>query len=112
MRVWTPPENHKKSRKSSIVCKHRLESAKSTGIDGLGSRIIKLAAHCISPSLAAFINKSIKTGHFSSQMKMPKAHPIYKNGDKTDPSNYRPLSIVPTISFYFEKHVNDHLMAY
>ena len=38
--------------------------------------------------------------------------PIYKGGQKYDPSNYRPISILPTISKIFEKHVNKHLINY
>ena len=35
-----------------------------------------------------------------------------KGGSKSDPSNYRPISILPTVSKIFEKHVNKHLMNY
>ena len=38
--------------------------------------------------------------------------PIYKGGQKSDPSNYRPISILPTISKIFEEHVNKHLIDY
>ena len=41
-----------------------------------------------------------------------KVFPIFKNGAKDDPSNYRPISILPTISKIFEKHVNSHLMGF
>ena len=37
---------------------------------------------------------------------------IYKGGQKSDPSNYRPISILLTISKIFEKHVNKHLINY
>ena len=38
--------------------------------------------------------------------------PIFKCGTKTDPSNYRPISILPTLSKIFERHVNKNLMGY
>ena len=66
----------------------------------------------VSPSIAELINKSIVTGCFPSQLKQAKVLPIYKGGDKSDPSNYRPISILPTISKIFEKHVNKHLMGF
>ena len=37
---------------------------------------------------------------------------IYKNFTKSDPSNYRPISILPTISKLFEKHINKYLMGF
>ena len=43
---------------------------------------------------------------------MQKVYPIYKGGQKSDPSNYRPILILPTISKIFERHVNKHLMNY
>ena len=91
---------------------NNLELSKATGLDGLGPRIIKLAVDSLSPSIAMLVNKSIATGEFPSRLKIPKVLPIFKGGDKSDPSNYRPISILPTVSKIFEKHINKHLMAY
>ena len=91
---------------------NKLDSSKATGLDGLGPKIIKLAASCLSPSIAALINKSLATGQFPSQLKQAKVFPIFKGGSKSDPSNYRPISILPTVSKIFERHVNTHLMGY
>ena len=89
-----------------------LNASKATGLDGIGPKIMKLAANCLSPGIADLINKSIDSWSFPSQMKNAKVFPIYKGGQKTDPSNYRPISILPTISKNFERHVNKHLMNY
>ena len=91
---------------------NKLELSKATGLDGLGPRIIKLAIDLLSPSIARLINRSIETGVFPSQLKIAKVFPVFKGGEKSDPSNYRPISILPTVSKIFEKHVNKHLMAY
>ena len=88
----------------------KLDPGKSTGLDGLGPRILKMACNIISPSIAALINKSITSGSF--QLKQAKVYPIFKNGSKDDQSNYRPFSILATISKNFEKHANSHLMGY
>ena len=89
-----------------------LNPAKATGLDGIGPRILKLASTVLSPSITALINKSIETATFPDQLKMAKLYPIYKGGSKSDPANYRPISILPTISKNFEKHINKHLVAF
>jgi len=35
--------------------------------------------------------------------------PIHKGGDEDDPNNYRPISILPTISKVFERHISNPL---
>ena len=66
----------------------------------------------MSLSIAALINKSIATGNFPDKLKLAKVFPIHKSGSKSDPCNYRPISILPTIFKIFKRHVNKHLMAY
>ena len=89
-----------------------LNPAKATGLDGIGPRILKLASTVLSPSITALINKSIETATFPDQLKMAKLYPIHKGGSKSDPANYRPISVLPTISKIFEKHINKHLVAF
>ena len=43
-----------------------LNSAKATGLDGIGPRILQLANTVLSPSIAAMINKSNETAKTSS----------------------------------------------
>ena len=42
-------------------------------------------------------------------MKIAKVVPIFKSGDKKDPSNYRPISVLPALSKIFEKLVYNQL---
>ena len=91
---------------------NNLDPSKATGLDGVVPRIPKLACDVLSPSIALLINKSLQTGQFPNKLKMAKLFPIFKSGNKTDPSNYRPISILPTLSKISEKHVNKHLMSY
>ena len=81
-------------------------------LDGVSPKTIKLTAAVIAPSLLIIINICIQTGSFLQFLKNAKLFPIYKGGPNNDPSNYRPISILPVISKVIEKHVTKHLFAY
>ena len=71
-----------------------LDSSKAIGLDGIGPRIIKSVANILSLSIAALINKSNTTGKFPDKLKFAKVFPIHKSDSKSDPCNYRPISIL------------------
>ena len=88
-----------------------LDSSKSTGIDGISPNMLNLASNVLLPSLLQMINISLHTGVFPDVLKEARVFPIHKGGPSEDPSNYRPISILPTASKVIEKHVTKHLFA-
>ena len=85
---------------------------KSTGIDNVCIRLLKLAAPIICHPLAYICNLSLFTSHFPSKWKVAKVSPIYKDGDKSDVSNYRSISVLPILSKILERVVHDQLYDY
>ena len=83
----------------------QLNPNKSCGTDFLGPRLLKLSAGFICKPIAWIINKSIETGIFPNELKDAKITPIHKKNDKSNPSNYRPISVLPTLSKIFERHI-------
>jgi retron-type reverse transcriptase len=73
---------------------------------------IKSAMLPISNALASIINKSIETCSFPSGWKVAKVLPIFKKGDHKDPTNYRPISILPTLSKIVERAVYIQVMEF
>ena len=90
----------------------KLNVNKSTGLDGIGPRIIKCARDHLVIPITSMINKSIQHGIFPNKLKEAYVLPLFKSGSRDDPNNYRPISILPTISKIFERHVANQLHSY
>ena len=89
-----------------------IDEKKSVGLDKIPNKLLKMAADVIAPSLTEIFTKSIHTGIFPNEWKEARVSPVYKNGAKHDPSNYRPISVIPTVSKIFEKIIFDQLNKY
>ena len=90
----------------------KLETSKSFGDDGTYSYFLKLAMPFIEDSLVYLFNTSLETSQFPYPWKIARVSPIFKDGDKTEKSNYRPISLLPVISRLFEKLVFNQLYQY
>ena len=73
----------------------KLKNSKSTGIDDIDTRIIKLVANDILPALTHVINLSISHSEFPSIWKQSKVVPLLKKSDTLSPKNYRPVALLP-----------------
>ena len=85
---------------------------KSAGLDNIPNKLLKIAAEVVAPSLTKIFIQSIITGTFPEEWKEARVSPLYKNGAKNDPSNYRPISVIPTVSKIYEKIIYDQLYDY
>ena len=54
----------------------------------------------------------LTTGMFPHKLKIAKVKPIFKKGDISSLSNYRPISLLPSISKIFEKAIYDQTYSY
>ena len=85
------------------------DSKSSPDIDGISLKLIKFIAYEISRPLAHIFNQSLEKGIFPENLKSSRTVPIFKCGDPKLCDNYRPISLVPTLSKILEKklvHVN------
>jgi len=62
--------------------------------------------------LSYIINKSISTGIFPERLKYSIIKLLHKKGVKTDPSNYRPISMLTAFSKVLEKVLQKRLVVY
>ena len=56
------------------------------------------------------MNRTISEGSIPSEWKHAVVTPVYKSDPKTDPANYRPISVIPVFSKILERAV--HRMVY
>ena len=89
-----------------------IDNKPSSGHDGISNVLLKYVKLEISKPLTLIINQMITTGIFPESLKIAKIIPIYKKGEPTDLSNYRPISLLPTISKIFERIIHIQLQEY
>lgn len=64
---------------------------------------MKFSMLYIAPHLSRIINVSFASGSVPDMLNIAKVCPIYKSGDKSVITNYRPISILPSFSKIYEK---------
>ncbi len=86
-----------------------IKCSKATGLDGLNARLLKSACREIALPITHIINLSIMTGVFPNSWKQAKVTPLFKEGDKKDVNNYRPISVLPVLGKILECLVHDQI---
>ena len=80
----------------------KLPSKASSGHDSISNILLKEIIHPLSPVLREIFNRSLSTGEFPAIMKLAEVIPLYKNKERCYESNYRPISLLSTISKILE----------
>ena len=73
--------------------------------------LIKLCSY-VSRPLALLINSSFDTGIFPESLKIARITPIFKKGERHDPSNYRPVASLPILSKIIERCAVNQLISF
>ena len=91
---------------------NKLCKRKATILDSVSARLLKECSDLICGSLARIFNQSIDT-FFSMNGRMQESPLFFKKvGSRSDPSNYRPISIIPVVAKVFERIVYVQLYHY
>ena len=85
---------------------------KAAGIDDVSGRFLKDGDDVLAVPIIQICNLSIKLSHFPKDCKLAKLKPLYKKGTKTDPKNFRPISLLPIVSKIIEKGIHNQTMEY
>ena len=87
-------------------------SHKSCDLDPLPTKIVAKLLPELSQITAAIVNKSLSEGVMPALLKTALIRPAFKQGDKDDLKNYRPVSNLAFLSKVIEKAVSKQLTAY
>jgi hypothetical protein len=90
----------------------KFKSKSSCDIHGVSSKMIKFIGHEISRPLSHIFNLSLASGTFPTLLKQSRVIPIFKTGNHLDCDNYRPISLLSSISKILEKIVAEKLLAH
>ena len=84
-----------------------LPAGKAVDLDGLGRHFLKLLAPSIASSLKTIFNLSLSLGYFPDLWKKAKVSLLFKDSSLFDRSNYRPISVLATLSKILDRHVHN-----
>ena len=84
----------------------QLTNKYSSGYDNITNILLKRISEGILEPLIEVVNKSLSEGKFPEKMKHADVCPLYKSKDRLEKNNYRPISLLITLSKLLEKIVH------
>ena len=96
------------TRDEVISVIHNFDPKKSAGHDLISTLLFKKIPLLIAEPLSLIINQSLCSGIFPSTLVIP----LHKKNEKDLLDNYRPISLLPSISKVFEIIVYNQLYSY
>ena len=106
----TTPHPPRWTTKINAKMLHELNVNKACGPDSLSSHVLQECATELAPSLAHLFTRSFQSGCIPVQWKQGNVVPVHKKGDKSQVSNYRPISLLCILSKVMEKYIDNHII--
>lgn len=105
--------NIKVTEKGVLKLLQNLNPNKASGPDNISARFLKAMATSVSPILTIIFQSSLDQGKVPDDWKTAYVTPLFKKGDKSRASNYRPVSLTSicckTLEHIVHSHVINHL---
>ncbi|CAJ1069817.1 hypothetical protein Bbelb_118400 [Xyrichtys novacula] len=90
----------------------KLDPGKATGPDEIPTRVLKECTAELASPLCHLFQLLFSRGLFPDQWKTARVIPIHKRDSKSDPSKYRPISLLSVISKVMESSVHKQLQGF
>ena len=88
----------------------QLNPNKAQGPDKIPSQILRELSHELAEPYAILYNKSLKMGQIPRDWKEAEVTAIFKKGTRTDPGNYRPVSLTCISCKVLEQFIRDKIV--
>ncbi|XP_018493707.1 uncharacterized protein LOC108863702 [Galendromus occidentalis] len=82
------------------------------GWDGIGADILKNCYQSLKAPITSMVCRIFETSTYPRSLKRALLFPVHKSGDRTNISNYRPISLLPTLNKVVEKIMANRLREY
>ena len=90
----------------------KLNVNKSCGPDNLHPHLLQKTARTISVPLKLIFEKSLSSGECPNDWRTANVTPIHKKGDRTEPNNYRPVSLTSQVCKVLETVVREKIVKH
>ena len=90
----------------------KLKEDKAMGPDGIHPKFLKECAHEVALPLYIIYRKSLDMGVLPIDWKMARVIPIHKKGSRSNPGNYRPVSLTCIACKVLEGLLRDEILKY
>ena len=100
------------ARKLDIEAVKNYNINKAARIDDISGRLLKDGADVLAIPITQICNLSIKLSHFPKDCKLARLKLLHKKDTKTDPKNFRLISLLPIVSKIIEKVIHNQTMEY
>ena len=89
-----------------------LKFHKASGPDGIPASLLKNLAKTLAPPLTIIFRASLSQSTIPSQWKIANIVPIFKKGNRSNPGNYRPVSLTCIYSKLLEHIIYWHIFSH
>ena len=93
-------------------CLQTVSPHKASGSDNIPVILLLQCSDILAPPFTTLVNTSLTSGTVPACFKTSHISPLFKSGDATSSTNYRPVSLLPILSRILEFFVKKQLTAY
>ena len=116
IRSFAQNDNFFELQKVSLEQMHteigRLNPKEATTFNNIPAKVLKSSSEICSESLQLIFNDCVQNGLFPDLLKLADVTSLHKTEEKTRKKNYRPVSVLPTVSKVFERLLDKQIISY